>query len=386
MSDARQGGINAAVKKQVLPGTPLEKMSSSKGKQITDVEGPNGIVWKISKKLGSGSFGDVYLATQDMRPEEPREVAVKVEGIKAAHPQLAYEARLLSILRGNEGVSKVFYSGLQGGHNVLVMELLSYSLEDLIVMCRGKFSLKTGLLVADQLLSRIEDMHAAGFIHRDIKPENFLIGRADKQNTVHIIDFGLSKKYCDGRTHDHIPYKDNKSLTGTARYASINAHRGVEQSRRDDLEAIGHMMFYFLRGNLPWQGLPAKTKDEKYRKIKEKKIETPIDVLCGGIPEEFGTYLQYVRSLRFQDRPDYAYLRGLFQERYAAEGFDREPKEFDWTPILRQKQSNDVHAGESNAPTNAARAPNKPDAEKKAPVAPQPKSRMKKIFALCSKG
>lgn len=119
-------------------------------------------------------------------------------------------------------------------------------------------------------------------MHRDIKPENFLLGRADKMDLVHVIDFGLSKRYCDAKTHEHIPYKDNKSLTGTARYASINAHRGIEQSRRDDLEAIGHMLFYFLRGNLPWQGLPAKTKDEKYRKIKEKKIETQIDTLCSG--------------------------------------------------------------------------------------------------------
>ncbi len=179
--------------------------------------------------------------------------------------------------------------------------------------------------------------------------ENFLLGRADKLDLVHVIDFGLSKRYCDAKTHEHIPYKDNKSLTGTARYASINAHRGIEQSRRDDLEAIGHMLFYFLRGNLPWQGLPAKTKDEKYRKIKEKKIETSIDVLCAGFPEEFATYLQYVRSLRFQDRPDYAYLKGLFSERYAAEGYDKEEPAFDWTPKLREKESQRSSAGAAAA-------------------------------------
>ncbi|CAD7967032.1 unnamed protein product [Amoebophrya sp. A120] len=373
----------------------ISKMSSNtKPKPLTEVEGANGAMWKINKKLGSGSFGEVFLATQTSeRPLEPgTEVAVKVEGIKTAHPQLAYEARLLSLLRGNTGISQVYHSGMQKGYNVLVMELLGYSLEDLVVMCHGKFSLKTCLLVMDQLLSRIEDLHAAGFIHRDIKPENFLLGRADKANVVHIIDFGLSKKYCDGRTQDHIPYKDNKSLTGTARYASINAHRGVEQSRRDDLEAIGHMMFYFLRGNLPWQGLPAKTKDEKYRKIKEKKIETSIDLLCSGFPEEFATYLQYVRSLRFQDRPDYAYLRGLFQERYIAEGYHNEPKDFDWTAKLAQKQANEAQAAQSrdNRPppnsTNALQSRGGEPANKQDGVVAQPKSRMRKLFALCSKG
>lgn len=363
--------------------------SSTKPKPLTEVEGANGIQWKVTKKLGSGSFGEVYLA---VNTADGIEVAIKVEALKAAHPQLAYEARLLSLLRGNLGVSHVYYSGMQKGYNVLVMELLGYSLEDLVVMCHGKFSLKTCLLVMDQLLSRIEDLHAAGFIHRDIKPENFLLGRADKQDIVHVIDFGLSKKYCDGRTNEHIPYKDNKSLTGTARYASINAHRGVEQSRRDDLEAIGHMMFYFLRGNLPWQGLPAKTKDEKYRKIKEKKIETPIDQLCAGFPEEFATYLQYVRSLRFQDRPDYAYLRGLFQERYIAEGFDKGPKEFDWTPkIAKREAAESSSRGDRGGQPNSTNALQSREDEKKAQLAattapPQPKSRMKKIFSLCSKG
>merc|ERR1719506_1909767 len=204
------------------------------------------------------------------------------------------------------------------------MELLGTCLEDLLNLCKGRFSLKTTLMLGDQILRRIEYVHTKGYIHRDIKPENFTVGRNDRMNKVYIIDFGLSKRYCDARTKEHIAYKEGRDLTGTARYASVNAHRGIEQSRRDDLEAIGYMLMYFLRGNLPWQGLPAKTKSEKYRKIKEKKIETPIDVLCQNLPDEFATYLQYVRALRFQDRPDYAYLKALFQERYIAEGYDKQ--------------------------------------------------------------
>merc|ERR1719203_798430 len=150
------------------------------------------------------------------------------------------------------------------------------------------------------MISRVEYLHASGFVHRDIKPENFLLGRGEKQGLVHIIDFGLSKRYCDAKTHQHVQYREGKSLTGTARYASVNAHRGIEQSRRDDLESIGHVLVYFLRGSLPWQGLKGQSKSEKYKMIKEKKEGTPPEVLCEKLPGEFATYLNYCRNLEFE--------------------------------------------------------------------------------------
>ncbi len=167
----------------------------------------------------------------------------------------------------------------------MVMELLGPNLEDLLNYCSRKFSLFSVVLVAEQLIDRIEHLHSRGFLHRDIKPENFVIGTAQAE-LIYMIDFGLARRYRDSKTKQHIPYRDNKSLTGTARYTSVNTHLGVEQSRRDDIEALAYVFIYFLKGGLPWQGLRAFSKKEKYDQIMELKMSSPPEILCRGIPRK----------------------------------------------------------------------------------------------------
>ncbi|KAK9211880.1 hypothetical protein WN943_001258 [Citrus x changshan-huyou] len=259
------------------------------------------------------------------------------ENVKTKHPQLLYESKLYRILQGGTGIPNVRWFGVEGDYNVLVMDLLGPSLEDLFNFCSRKLSLKTVLMLADQMINRVEFVHSKSFLHRDIKPDNFLMGLGRRANQVYIIDFGLAKKYRDTSTHQHIPYRENKNLTGTARYASMNTHLGIEQSRRDDLESLGYVLMYFLRGSLPWQGLKAGTKKQKYEKISEKKVSTSIEALCRGYPTEFASYFHYCRSLRFDDKPDYAYLKRIFRDLFIREGFQFDYV-FDWT-ILKYQQS-----------------------------------------------
>ncbi|MEQ2199865.1 Casein kinase I isoform epsilon, partial [Xenoophorus captivus] len=234
------------------------------------------------------------------------------------------------------GIPSIKWCGAEGDYNVMVMELLGPSLEDLFNFCSRKFSLKTVLLLADQMVRRTDWV--------DVKPDNFLMGLGKKGNLVYIIDFGLAKKYRDARTHQHIPYRENKNLTGTARYASINTHLGIEQSRRDDLESLGYVLMYFNLGSLPWQGLKAATKRQKYERISEKKMSTPIEVLCKGYPSEFSTYLNLCRSLRFDDKPDYSYLRQLFRNLFHRQGFSYDYV-FDWN-MLKFGSSRTAEDGE----------------------------------------
>ena len=223
----------------------------------------------------------------------------------------------------------MYYFGVEGDYNVMVIDILGPNLEALFQFCDKKYSQKTLLMMALQCVARMEQLHSKGFIHRDIKPENFCMGVGKKSHIVFSIDFGLAKRFNDPKTGLHIAFKENKGMTGTARYASLSAQLGNEQSRRDDLEAVGYMLCYFLRnGDLPWMGIKAKKKD-KIEMLKQLKRDTTFETLLEGHPQEYIEYMKHVRGLAFDQDPNYAYIRKLFEGAMTKNGWTMDYN-FDW--------------------------------------------------------
>lgn len=290
--------------------------------------------FQVSEKIGSGSFGDIYMGI-NITTGAP--VAIKLESVKAQHPLLVFESKLYKLISNGVQIPAVHWYGVEGEYNVMVIDLLGPSLEDLFNYTDRKFTPKTIASLGQQMIDAIEYVHSRGFLHRDIKPENFLMGVQKKSGDVYIIDFGLAKRYRNPRTNQHIPFRNDRKLTGTARYVSINTHRGIEQSRRDDLETIGYVLMYFSRGNLPWQerylgGGKGGTKEDKYKRILDKKESTSLELLGKSAPPELNAYIYYARNLNFEDRPDYAWCRWQFimiLMREAGNGFDRNV-DWDW--------------------------------------------------------
>nr|QBK88929.1 MAG: serine/threonine protein kinase [Mimivirus LCMiAC02] len=266
----------------------------------------------IFKNIGSGSFGEVYIAEYN-KNNKKKCVAAKVE---ARHSTLISkimnEYNIYEDIRSKgfrHGIPKIYEFIQTPDYNIMLMELLGPNLEYIFDRCNRKFKLTTVLLLAMNIILLLRDLHNINYIHRDIKPSNFLIGRKNKNN-LYIMDFGLSRKYI---TNDrHIAYRNKKSLVGTARYASINMHKGIEPTRRDELESVGYMLIYFLKGILPWQHLTKVKNKKPIDVIGEKKMNTTFYELCGGLPKCFRNYIIYCRKLKFSETPDYNYMYNLF--------------------------------------------------------------------------
>lgn len=287
-----------------------------------------GARYELLAKIGHGAFGEVYSGQNTVTHQE---LAIKIEK-RSTNSKIPKEYKILNALGGCPGIPNVYWSGTERSGHILVMELLGESLEDV----KSRFatlSLKSVLMIADQMISLLQYVHERNLIHRDIKPENFLFG---KDNILYLIDFGLAQKYRNGKTHQHIPYREECKLVGTARYVSINTHLGIEQSRRDDLESVGYVLIYLLKGCLPWQGIRANSEREKLDAIADMKMRTSYAALCDGLPDEFRQYFTIVRNIAFSERPPYETLRALFRKLFITMKFVYDDK-YEWE--MRKKRT-----------------------------------------------
>ena len=288
----------------------------------------------LSKKLGSGAFGEIY---KGENISTKKSIAIKCEPVKNDHISLLKsEINMLYYLQGGVGIPKIYEFIPTSTYNLMVFELLGQNLDELFRLCQKKFSRKTVLSLGLQMLNRLEFIHSRHIIHRDIKPENFLIGKGKNNSILYICDFGLAKRFRDKKTGMHIPHKEGKKFTGTACYASIYTHLGSEQSRRDDLESLAYILIYLSKGTLPWKSLKVKNKKERQAKILSKKINTNNDELCSGLPKEFSQFLQTIRDLHFEQRPDYDYLRGLLNK-MNTDGIPLNKVKYEFIDIIEKK-------------------------------------------------
>ena len=291
--------------------------------------------FRTIKKLGEGSFGKVYKAEYN-----GEYYAIKFEDRTKGQNLLETEATIMSYLKG-PNIPAIKSFGYSGDYNILVMQLMGKSLEELFNK-RQKFSVKTTALLAYQMITVLQYIHDKHIIHRDIKPDNFVMGLNKQNADLFLLDFGLAKKYRSSKTLEQYPYIKKKKLTGTARYASIHALEEMEQSRRDDLESVGYVLMYFLRGNLPWQGLKIKSKEDRYKKILDKKKETTSEQLCKNFPDEFREYLEYSRNLEYTEEPKYDKLKNKFYTLVCNKMNENFDYIYDWTTEadLKKRKSN----------------------------------------------
>ena len=281
--------------------------------------------YALLEKIGYGGSSKVFLAIDTEKGIPYAAKAVFIDGRSNDGRSLQREIRIHRQLHHDNIVKLHEVLHLKKKSTAyLILEYASFGSLGRFVS-RG-LDMKTIATIFKQICAGLRYLHSKGISHRDVKPANFVFGRKSGSGVLHLIDFGLATQYRDPRTGDHIPYSENQCVAGTARYASINAHLGIVASRRDDLESLAYMLVYLLKARLPWQGLHS---GDKYAAIAKVKMQTSVDELCAGTPREFAVFVDQVRSLRFDDTPDYAFYRKLFRQLFLRQGFQFDGV-YDW--------------------------------------------------------
>lgn len=266
-----------------------------------------------SYKLGSGAFGKVYYGLDVHRKKE---LAIKIQSTKTSNDLLAKENYFLNQLKESPGFPDVHFYGEWKGHKVMAQDLLGPSLDKVFKFCNKQFKIYTVLKLGINMFDLLEVIHRNNILHRDIKPNNFVYGTYDSKfrnlyTKIHLIDFGLSC-FLHEANGKHCEWNNKSSFVGTPRYASLNTHHGIRQSRRDDLESLAYVLIYFAKGSLPWQGVKAKTKEERKEMIKTIKKKISPKELCEGLPDIFINLVDLIKSMSYDDKPHYELLRWMF--------------------------------------------------------------------------
>jgi serine/threonine protein kinase len=252
--------------------------------------------YKLIDKIGEGAFGSIYKG-QNIRTFSP--VAIKIEPIQQQTNLLKNESKVLHFLNNIKGIPNLKWFGKDKTKYYMVINLLGESLQS-VKTRYNLISLQHVLKIAIKIIILLRTIHEKGLIHRDIKPDNFLLGLNDKKN-IYIIDFGFCKSYI--KDNKHIPQKKIHNLIGSLNYASINSHKLIELSRRDDLESLGYMLLYFYLGELPWENEKNK---EKIMYVKQNIVKNI------KLPNVFINYMKYIWSLEFDENPNYTNIINNF--------------------------------------------------------------------------
>ena len=287
------------------------------------------------KKIDNGAFGSIYSV---VRKTDKKLFAMKTEKINTPQKMLESEAFYLYNLQGGLGFPKLITFGHTKKFNILIETLLDKSLYKLFVQNKTKCNIIDVCLIGIQILDRLEFIHSKDLIYRDIKPENFLIG-IDDPNVIYIVDFGLCKKYRSSKTGRHILPKTTGKFNGTLIYASPNVVKGKESSRRDDLISLGYMLIYLFKRKLPWEASFKDLDKSKYFELIYLKETDGCNELFKNIPKEFTEYIKYTKNLKFEENPDYSYLRSLFNKVLFVIDSDYKKLTFSWVCSENKKIS-----------------------------------------------
>ena len=263
--------------------------------------------YSLKYLIAKGSFGEVFLGTNII---DKKNYALKIEDKNNNNPLLTDECHNLINLKG-PGIPSVISFGVSGNYRILVENLLGKSILDIWKEKNKKLNLQDTCIFAIQALSLLEYVHSKDYIHRDIKPANFLVGFPDNSQ-LYLIDFGNARKYRSSRTGKHIKLIKNNLIFGSLIFLSLNALKGIEQTRKDELESLGLVIIYLFKGSLPWSIFNYKDFNQGIKRIRQIREEISIENMCKGMPQEMNYYMNYVKNLKYEEKPDYDYLRSLF--------------------------------------------------------------------------